>query len=220
MGTDSLGRDLASRMLAGAHVTVNAIAIAVAVALGIGLLPGLAAGYLGGRVDLVIMRITDTLISFPPLILAIAIVGVTGPGLVHAMVAVGLITSPTMVRVVRSAVLTVRDEAYVEAARMMGCSHFWILRRHILPNVISTVIVMVNVLAAFSLLAEAGLSYIGLGVVPPQASWGSLLRDGARYISVAPWLITFPGIAITVTVLALNLFGDGFRRVWSAASRN
>ena len=219
LGSDSLGRDLFARLLAGARVTLTAIGIAVGVSLAIGLIPGLVAGYLGGRTDMVVMRITDTLISFPPLILAIAIVGVTGPGLRNAMIAVGVITSPTMVRVVRSNVLSVREEAYVEAARLMGSSHGWILRKHIFPNVISTVIVMVNLLAAISLLAEAGLSFIGLGVVPPAASWGSLLRDGALYTGVAPWLITFPGIAITLTVLALNLFGDGLRRAWSTSTR-
>jgi ABC-type dipeptide/oligopeptide/nickel transport system permease subunit len=219
LGSDSLGRDLFARILAGASVTLTAIAIAVGVSLAVGLIPALVSGYLGGRTDVAITRITDTLISFPPLILAIAIVGATGPGLRNAMIAVGVITSPTMVRVVRSNVLSVREEAYVEAARLMGCSHAWILRKHIFPNVISTVIVMVNLLAAVSLLAEAGLSFIGLGVVPPAASWGSLLRDGAIYTGIAPWLITFPGIAITLTVLALNIFGDGLRRAWSTSTR-
>ena len=212
LGTDALGRDLWARILAGAGVSLSAVSVGVGVALVVGLIPGLVAGYLGGRTDFLIMRTTEILISFPTLILAIAIIGVTGPGLQNAMIAIGLVLSPSLIRVVRSSVLSVREETYIESARLAGGSNVWILRKHVLPNVIATVIVMVNLLAAQVLLAEAGLSYIGLGLAPPAASWGSLLHDGTLYFRTSPWLIFFPGVAITLTVLALNLFGDGLRR--------
>lgn len=211
-GTDSLGRDLAARMIAGSSVTLLAIVIAVGTALAVGLVPGLLAGYLGGWFDTVTMRITDMLVSFPPLLLAIAIVGIIGPGLGNAMLVMGVIMSPTMVRMTRSAVLSIRQEQYVSAAMLSGASHMRVIFRHILPNVLTTVLVIINLLAASALLAEASLSFIGLGVTPPDASWGSLLQEGAQFIAFSPWQAVIPGIAITLTVLALNLFGDGLRR--------
>lgn len=217
-GTDSLGRDLLARMIAGVNVTLLAIATAVAVALAVGLIPGLLAGFIGGWVDVVIMRMADMLVSFPPLLLAIAIVGIIGPGLGNAMIVMGVIMAPTMVRMVRSAVLTVRNEQYIHAAKLMGCSNWRILWRHVLPNIITTVLVIVNLLAANALLAEASLSFIGLGVVPPDASWGSLLQEGAQFIAFAPWQAIIPGLAITLTVLALNLLADGLRRAISGVS--
>lgn len=218
-GTDSLGRDLLARMISGVTVTLLAIVTAVGVSLAVGLVPGLLAGFVGGWVDLAIMRVADMLVSFPPLLLAIAIVGIIGPGLGNAMMVMGVIMAPTMIRMVRSAVLTVRSEQYIAAARLMGCTNWRILWRHVLPNIITTVLVIVNLLAANALLAEASLSFIGLGVVPPDASWGSLLQEGAPFMAIAPWQAVIPGIAITLTVLALNLFADGLRRAIGGISR-
>lgn len=216
LGTDPLGRDLLARLVYGARISQQAVAIALLTALVVGLVPGLLAGYLGGWVDVVVSRCTDGLVSFPPLILAIAIVGSFGAGLRNAMIAIGIVLSPLLIRVVRASVLVVRDEAFVEAARVTGASDTRILVRHIFPNVVSNVIVQLSNMAAFALLAEAGLSFLGLGVQAPDASWGSLLREAARYSSVAPALFIPPGVVITLAVLSLNLFGDGLRRAIGA----
>jgi peptide/nickel transport system permease protein len=165
------------------------------------------------------MRITDVLVAFPPLILAIGIIAVTGPGLRNAMIAVGIISAPSLARVMRSSALSIRRDRYVEAALLAGASHTRVLVKHIFPNVISMVIVMANLIAASALLAEAGLSFIGLGVVPPQASWGALLKDGVPNLASSPYLVLIPGIAITLTVLALNLIGDSLRRAAAGSRR-
>jgi len=199
-------------MIAGTRITLAAVAIALGVACAVGLIPALVSGYLGGRVDGFIMRCTDFLISLPPLILAIAVIGAIGQGLRNTMIVVGLIMAPNLLRVIRSSVVNVRNEAYMDAARLIGCSHTRILRRHVLRNVLPTIIVMINLIAAQALLAEAGLSFIGLGVVPPQASWGALLKDGVPNLGTAPILIIAPGLAISLTVLSLNLVGDTLRR--------
>ena len=212
LGTDDLGRDMAARMIAGTRITLAAVAIALGVACAVGLIPALVSGYLGGRIDGFIMRCTDFLISLPPLILAIAVIGAIGQGLRNTMIVVGLIMAPNLLRVIRSSVVNVRNEAYMDAARLIGCSHTRILRRHVLRNVLPTIIVMINLIAAQALLAEAGLSFIGLGVVPPQASWGALLKDGVPNLGTAPILIIAPGLAISLTVLSLNLVGDTLRR--------
>jgi ABC-type dipeptide/oligopeptide/nickel transport system permease subunit len=165
---------------------------------------------------MIVSRCTDGLVSFPPLVLAIAIVGSFGAGLRNAMIAVGVVLSPLLIRVVRASVLVVKDEAFVEAARITGAGNTRILTRHIFPNVVSNVIVQLSNMAAFGLLAEAGLSFLGLGVQAPDASWGSLLREAARYASVAPTLFVPPGVVITLAVLSLNLFGDGLRQALGA----
>jgi peptide/nickel transport system permease protein len=219
LGTDPLGRDLVARMVYGARISEEAVAIALLTALLVGLVPGLLAGYLGGWIDVVISRCTDGLVSFPPLVLAIAIVGSFGAGLRNAMIAVGIVLAPLLIRVVRASVLVVRDEAFVEAARVTGATNARILVRHIFPNVVSNVIVQLTNMAAFALLAEAGLSFLGLGVQAPDASWGSLLREAARYSSVAPALFIPPGVVITLAVLSLNLFGDGLRQAIGAPLR-
>jgi ABC-type dipeptide/oligopeptide/nickel transport system permease subunit len=212
LGTDPLGRDVVARMVFGARISLVAVAIALGTAVGIGLVPGLLAGYRGGWLDMTVTRLTDGVVSFPPLILAIAIIGAAGPSLRNAMIAIGIVLAPRLIRVMRASVLTVRDEAYVEAARVTGCSDARIVIRHIFPNVVSHLIVQLSNMAAFALLAEAGLSFIGLGVQPPDASWGSLLREATRYAAVAPWMFVPPGLVLTAGVLALNLFGDGLRR--------
>lgn len=210
-GTDELGRDTLSRVIAGTRVAVLASAYSVAVALVLGVPPGLVAGYFGGRVDQVIMRVNDAVQSFPPLILAIAMVGILGPGLWNAMLAIGVIFAPNFLRIVRGSVLEIREEAYIEASRSIGTPTLRIVRTRVLPNVLPPVLVQTSLAAGFALLAEAGLSFLGLGVQLPQASWGSMLGNGYRFFSRQPWLIVFPGVTIALTVLAFNVLGDGIR---------
>ena len=216
LGTDEVGRDYLARLLQGAGVSLSAAALAVSINCLVGTAPGFLAGYFGGRVDRVLMRVTDVLISFPSIVIALVIIAILGPSLRNAMLAVGISNSPQLIRVVRSAVLKLRGEAFMEATKVMGAGHLWVLTRHVLPNILTTIVVMVNLLAAQALIIEAGLSFIGLGVQPPTASWGGLLKSGVPNLAQHPRLILLPGIAITLTVLALNLIGDGLRRKMNA----
>jgi peptide/nickel transport system permease protein len=211
LGTDDLGRDVLSRLIFATRISLLAAVQAVAVAVAIGVIPGVVAGYLGGFVDALTMRITDAIMSFPPLILAIALVGVLGPNLTNAMIAIGILYSPRFLRLMRGTVLSVREETYIEASRSVGCSTPRIIRRHVLPNVMSPLLVQVSLVAGFAMLAEASLSFLGLGVQPPDASWGSMLGRAVRTIDRAPMLVVYPGALIAATVLALNLLGDGLR---------
>ncbi len=210
-GTDELGRDVLSRTLFAARISLLAAFQAVLIALVIGVPPGLIAGLAGGRTDNLIMRLTDALMSFPPLILAVAIVAALGPSLTNAMIAVGILLSPTFLRLMRGTAMAVAQETYVEAARSIGCTQSWIIMRHILPNVVSPLFVQISVFAGVAMLAEAGLSFLGLGAQPPDSSWGAMVGRGFRYISHSPALIVFPGLAIAVTVLAFYVLGDGLR---------
>jgi peptide/nickel transport system permease protein len=209
LGTDELGRDVLSRLIVGTRVALLASGQAVAIALLLGVPPGLIAGYFGGAVDLTIMRITDAVQAFPPLILAIAMIGILGPGLFHAMLAVGVVFAPNFLRIVRAAVLEAREETFVEASRSIGTPTIRIVRTRILPNVLPPLLVQISLAAGFALLAEASLSFLGLGVQPPQASWGLMLGRGYDNLSRQPWLIVFPGILIALAVLAFNVVGDG-----------
>jgi ABC-type dipeptide/oligopeptide/nickel transport system permease subunit len=210
-GTDELGRDVLSRTLFAAQVSLLAATQAVIIALVIGVPPGLIAGLWGGHVDGLIMRATDALMSFPPLILAVALIAVLGPSLTNAMIAVGVLLSPTFLRLMRATTMAVAQETYIEAARSIGCTQSWIIRKHILPNVVSPLFVQISVFAGVAMLAEAGLSFLGLGAQPPDSSWGAMVGRGFRYISHSPSLIIFPGLAIAITVLALYVLGDGLR---------
>lgn len=211
LGTDELGRDVLARLIAGTRVAMLASAQAVIIAFGLGVPPGLIAGYLGGWVDLVVMRITDAVQALPPMILAIAVVGVLGPGLTNAMLAIGVVFAPNFLRIVRASVLEVREETFVEASRSIGTPTLRIIRTRILPNVMPPLLVQISLAAGFALLAEAGLSFLGLGVRPPQSSWGLMLGRGYDNLSRQPWMIVFPGVAIALAVLAFNVVGDGLR---------
>ncbi len=211
LGTDHLGRDIVSRLLYGGQVSLLAAVQAVAVGAALGVVPGLLAGYLGGRTDWLIMRVTDTMMSFPPLILAMTVIAALGPGLVNAMIAIGILFAPRFLRMARSAVLAVREEVFVEAARSMGIPRWQIMSRHIVPHTVAPLTVTVSVLASHAMLAEAALSFLGLGVQPPDASWGVLIAIGYQNIFTAPDMILWPGLCIAVVVLAFNLLGDGIR---------
>ena len=212
LGTDELGRDVLSRLIYGARTSILAGLTSVGLALAIGLPVGLVAGYFRGFWDeAVIMRLTDALMAFPSLILALAIAAVLGPSFGNAMVAIGISLAPTFIRLVRGQVLAVRELEYVEAGRAAGAGHLWQIARHILPNILSPVMVQATLSLAAAVISEASLSYLGLGTQPPDPSWGFDLRTAQGYLTVAPWLAYWPGAAIFVTVLAFNLLGDGLR---------
>ena len=210
-GTDELGRDIYSRVLVAAKVSLQVGAIAVGISLAAGVVLGLVAGFYGGLVDTVVMRLMDMLFAFPAILLAIAILAVLGPGLANAMIAIGIVYTPIFARVTRASVLSVREEVFVRAARSLGASDVRILRLHILPNVLAPIIVQTSLSLAFAILSEAALSFLGLGVQPPQPSWGRMLFDGRGFIETAWWMGVFPGLAIFVTVLAFNIVGDAAR---------
>lgn len=211
LGTDQLGRDTLSRLIWATQISLLAPIIAVSVASVLGIPFGLLAGYLGGRFDWIAGRIADAFIALPALILALAIIAIFGPGLVNAMLAVGIAMAPALFRVVRGATLAVREETYIDASKIVGGSTPRILFAHVLPNVRSPLLVMLSIMLSLCLLAEAGLSFLGLGVQPPTASWGSMLRSAFDNRFQGPWMIVAPGVAITLTILSLNMLGDGIR---------
>lgn len=211
LGTDELGRDTLSRLLYASKTSLLASVTAVGVALSIGLPSGLVAGFFEGWLDNVLSRIADAIMSFPYLLLAMAVISALGPGLRNAMTAIGLIYAPRLFRIVRAAVLAVRHSTYIDAAKTSGTSSFRSITRHVLPNISSPLIVQVTVMLSSALLAEASLSFLGFGVTAPDASWGMMLGRGFGNIRTAPWGTFWPGLAIAVTTLALNVIGDGLR---------
>ena len=211
LGTDDLGRDILSRLIHGAPATLYASFLAVSVACVIGIPIGLLAGFLGGWVDDIVSRVIDTLLSFPAIVLAIGVTGALGIGLTNGMLAVGIVFSPQLARLVRAQTLVVKQELYVDAARCFGAGLGRIILRHILPNAIQPVIVQVTLLLAVALLAEASLSFLGLGVQPPQPSWGAMLARAYNYMELAPEQMYAPGIAILLTALAFNTLGEALR---------
>ena len=212
LGTDDLGRDILSRIIYGARVSLQVGIIAVGIAVTLGVTLGLLAGYLGGFVDDVIMRFIDSVQAFPGLILALGITAALGPGIGNAMIAIGFVSTPAMARLTRGQVLSLREREFVHAAQVIGASPLKIMSRHIWPNATAPIIVQATLLVASAIVTEASLSFLGVGVKPPTPSWGSMLRTGSQYLEVAPWLAFAPGLAIFLTVLAFNFVGDGLRR--------
>jgi peptide/nickel transport system permease protein len=218
-GTDDLGRDILSRVIIGASVSLEVGFLAVGLALVVGTLIGLLAGFYGRWVDDVLMRVMDMLFAFPAVLLAIAILAIRGPGTSNTIIAIAIVYVPIFARVTRASVLGVREEVYVRASRSVGASDFRLLTRHVLPNAAPPIIVQTSISLAFAVLAEAALSFLGLGTQPPDPSWGLMLAEGREFIQLAWWLAFFPGMAIVVTVLCFNLLGDGLRDVLDPRQR-
>ena len=210
-GTDELGRDVLARVIWGARASLMAGLVSVSIALAVAVPLGLLSGYLGGVVDGLLMRIIDAMLAIPFLVLAIALAAFLGPSLTNAMIAIGVVQTPIFTRLTRGQALAVKHEDYIEAARAVGNPHRRILLRHILPNILAPILVQATLAIAAAIIAEASLSFLGLGQQPPAPSWGSMLNTASHFLSQAPWMAVWPGLAIFSLVLSFNLLGDGLR---------
>lgn len=212
-GTDDTGRDILSRVMAGARISLTVGLVAVGIAGIAGTLLGLLSGYFGGWVDVLIMRVMDIMLAFPDIILALVIIAILGPSLINVMIAVGIGSIPVYTRTVRASSLSAREREYVQAAHALGVPSRRIMLRHVFPNVAAPVIVLATLGVGLSILTAAGLSFIGLGAQPPTPEWGDMLNEARTYLQQAPWMGVFPGAAIMLTVVGLNLLGDGLRDI-------
>ncbi|HEX7005079.1 MAG TPA: ABC transporter permease [Trueperaceae bacterium] len=219
LGTDQFGRDLLSRLMVGARATLYVGMIAVGIALALGSLLGALGGFLGGLVDEALMRIVDVLYAFPPILMAILLAAIYEPGTLTAMVAIGIATVPVFARLMRSSVLSLKERDFVEAGRALGASGGRILWRHILPSALSPILVQMSLSLAIAVLAEAALSFLGLGTPPRVPSWGNMLREAQSFMPLSPYPALVPGLAIVVTVLGWSLLGDGLRDATDPQSR-
>jgi peptide/nickel transport system permease protein len=218
-GTDKLGRDILSRILHGGRVSLLVGISTVALSLAIGFIAGAMSGFFGGWIDQLLMRLVDILLAFPGILLAIAFTAVVGPGIDHVVIALCLIGWTSYARLVRGEILALREREFVQAARALGCEPQRIILRHLLPNLLPPLLIQATFGLAAAIVAEGSLSFLGLGVEPPTPSWGSMLNDGRQFLLVAPHLTTYPGLAIMVTVVALNLVGDALQERLNARNR-
>ena len=219
LGTDELGRDVLARIIYGSRASLEAGVISVGLAIAGGLPLGIVAGFYRGRVGDLLMRLTDAMLSFPQLVLALAVAAVLGPGLGKAMIAIAVVLMPVFMRLMRAQILTEREREYVDAARAMGAADRRIIWRHLLPNSLAPIVVQGSLNVAGAIITEATLSFLGLGTQPPTPSWGSMLNAAQQYLSQAPWLSFWPGLAIAITVFAVNVAGDGLREIWDPRTR-
>jgi peptide/nickel transport system permease protein len=218
-GTDELGRDVFSRVLVAVQASLRVSVVSVTFAVVVGVTIGVIAGYRGGWIDTVFMRVVDVMFAFPVLLLALAVVAILGPGVTTTILAIGIVYTPIFARVARASTLSVRVEPFVQLSRTIGTGHLYILGRHILPNIAGPLIVQTSLSLAFAILSEAALSFLGLGIQPPQPSLGRMIFDSQGFVALAWWMAVFPGAAIFVTVLAFNLLGDGLRDVLDPKQR-
>jgi peptide/nickel transport system permease protein len=211
LGTDNFGRDTLSRLLYGANISLRASGFAALFALVVGVTIGIVAGYVGGLLDALLMRVVDVFLAFPLILIALALAAILGPSLLNLIIVMGITGWMTYARVVRAAVLTLKNQEFIEAAVASGCSPRRIMSRHILPNIVAPSLVLFTFGFAQFIILESGLSFLGLGVPPPAPTWGRMLYEGRDYLTIAPWEITLPGLCIMLVVLSVNFFGDGLR---------